>query len=284
MTADPEFVFQDSLLHILYKNHPWAPKLPKAEMFKEINLKRALEIYKERFSNANGFTFVIVGAFELNTIKPLLATYLGSLPTTGASSTFKDVGVRPVKGPLKKEIKKGTEPKSLVRIMWNGEVPYSNEENLKLQALAEALNIKIIEKLREELGQIYGGGVYGSMNKYPYSSFSAGVSFPCGPENVDKLITATLAEIEKVKTNGPTQADLDKVKETWKQQYQVNVKENSFWVRQLIQSAEMGTDAANVLTYEKRVDALTIKDLKDASNKYFDSKNYVQVVLDPEQK
>lgn len=284
MTADPEFVFQDSVLKILYKDHPWAPKLPKAEMFTRIDLKRALEIYKERFSSASGFTFVIVGAFDLNTIKQLLAAYLGALPATGAKSSFKDAGVRPVKGPLKKEIRKGTEPKSLVRIMWNGEVPYSSGENLKLQAVVEALNIKIIEKLREELGQIYGGGVYGSLSRYPYANFVAGVSFPCGPENVAKLTEATLAEIEKMKTNGPSPEDLSKVKETWKQQYQVSLRENAFWVRQLIQSVENGTDATNVLSYEKRVDALTGKDLKDAANKYFDTKNYVQFVLDPEQK
>jgi zinc protease len=282
MTADPEYVFQDSMLTVLYKKHPWAPRLPTADMFKQIDLQRAIEIYKERFGNANGFTFVIVGAFDIAKIKPLLATYLGSLPSTQLVSTFKDVGVRPVKGPLKKEVKKGTEPKSLVRLMWNGETKFSGDENLKLQALGEVLTITIIEKLREELGQIYSGGAYGSLNKLPYESFSAGVSFPCGPENVDKLISVTLTEIEKVKKNGPSKENLDKVRETWKQQYQVSTKDNGFWVRGLIQSVEYGTDPSRILTYPQRVDALTPKDLQDASVKYFDMKNYVQFILNPE--
>ena len=33
MAADPQFTFQDSVISILYKNHPWAPKLPKPENF-----------------------------------------------------------------------------------------------------------------------------------------------------------------------------------------------------------------------------------------------------------
>ena len=282
MASDPQFTFQDSVISILYKNQPWAPKLPKPENFSKIDEQRALDIYKERFGNANGFTFVLVGKFDLATIKPLLATYLGSLPSTQQKSTFKDVGLRPVKGTVKKEIRKGTEPKSFIRMFWNGEAPYSEAEHLKLEALTEVLNIKLIETLREDLSGIYGGGMYGNLNKYPYNYYSAGVSLPCGPENVDKLIKATMAEIEKMKANGPSETDLNKVKETWKQQYEVNIKDNTFWARQLLQSAELGSTGGEVLSYEKRIAALTPKDVKEAANKYLNMSNYVQVVLYPE--
>jgi zinc protease len=282
MMADPQFTYQDSLIKILYKNHPWAPKLPRPENFAQIDRQRVLQIYKERFGNANGFTFAIVGKFDLTEIKPLVATYLGSLPSTGQTSTFKDVGLRPAKGVIKKEVKKGTEQKSFIRIFWNGEAPYSDVEQLKLQALSEVLNIKLIENLREELSGIYGGGMYANLNKYPYNNYSVGVSLPCGPENVDQLIKATLTEIDKIKTDGPKEEDLNKVKETWRQQYEVNIKDNQFWARQLIQSVETGTNPQNVLTYPQRIAALTAKDVKDAANRYLDMKNYVQVVLYPE--
>jgi zinc protease len=167
-------------------------------------------------------------------------------------------------------------------MFWNGEAPYSDSEQLKLQALIEVLNIKLIESLREEMSGVYGGGMFGNLNKFPYNNFTIGASFPCGPENVDKLIAAALAEIEKIKTTGPSEADLNKVKETWKQQYEVNIKDNNFWARQLIQSIEYGSDASNVLSYEKRIAALTPKDVKETAAKYLDAKNYIQVVLNPE--
>jgi zinc protease len=282
MAADPQFTFQDSVISTLYRNHPWAPKLPKPENFGMINQQRAFDIYKERFGNANGFTFVLVGKFDVAAIKPLIATYLGSLPSTQQKSTFKDVGLRPVKGVVKKEIKKGTEPKSYIRMFWNGEAPFSDAEQLKVQALTEVINIKLIESLREELSGIYGGGMYGNLNKNPYNNYAFGVSLPCGPENVDKLIKATMAEIDKIKANGPTSDDLNKVKETWRQQYEVNIKDNAFWARQLMLSVESGSNPAEVLSYEKRIAALTPKDLKDAATKYLDMKNYVQIVLNPE--
>jgi zinc protease len=284
MTSDPQFTFQDSVFNILYRNHPWAPRLPKAETFSKIDQKRALAMYKERFSNANGFTFVFVGKFDVESLRPLIEAYLGALPTTNQISTFKDVGLRPVKGIVRKEVKKGTEPKSLIRMMWNGEAPYSEKENLKIQALSELMNIKITETLREDLSGIYGGGMYGSVNKFPYNNYTAGISIPCGPENVEKLMTATLEQIEKIKKSGPLESDLNKVKETWRQQHLVNLKENTFWARQLLMSEEMKSDPAELLNFEKKASALTPKDLQDAANKYLDMNNYVVIILNPETK
>jgi zinc protease len=281
MGSDPQYTFQDSVMTILYKNHPWAPRVPKSEIFGKIDDQRALQIYKERFGDASGFTFVLVGKFDLATVKPLLATYLGSLNASDKKSMFKDVGLRPAKG-IKKEIFKGTEPKSFIRMFWNGEAPYSIDDQLIMQALTEVLNIKLIEKLREDLAGIYGGGMYGALNKLPYNHFTMGASLPCGPENVDKLIAATHEEIEKIKTNGPAVEDLNKVKETWRQQHEVNLKENNYWARQLLQSVELGLDFQHVLSYEKRINMLTPADVKDAANKYLDMKNYTQIVLNPE--
>ena len=282
MTADPQYTFQAYMLDALYKDHPWAPTLPKPETFRKIDLDRSLEIYKDRFGNARDFTFVIVGKVDLDSIKPLLETYVGSLPSKAKNSSYKDVGLRPVKGPLKKEMNKGTEPKSLIRLFWNGETKYNEDELLKIQGLVEVMNIKIIETLREDLGGIYGGGMYGTVTKYPYGHYSFGISIPCGPENVDKLIAATLAEIDKIKKNGPSESDLKKVKETWKQQYLVNVKDNSFWARHLIQSIETGVDPARVLTYPKRVDALKPADVQAIAKKYLGN-TYLQFVLNPEE-
>jgi zinc protease len=282
MMSDPQFTFQDSIVKILYKNHPWAPQLPRPENFAQIDMDKALQVYNERFGDASGFTFVLVGKFDVTEIKPLLATYLGSLPAKGSKVGYKDSGVRPVKGVVKKEVRKGTEQKSFIRMFWNGEAPYSQEEQLKLQALTDVMNIKLIENLREELGSIYGGGMFGNLNKHPYNSFSVGVSLPCGPENVDALIKATHEQIQKMKAEGPTEDDLNKVKETWRQQHEVNLKDNGFWARQLIQSIETGTDPERVLNFESQLKALTPKDVQGAAKKYLDMKNYVQVVLYPE--
>ena len=214
MKANPSIYFSDTLTKIEFNNNPWANGLPQASDYDKINLDRSLSIYKTIFGNAYGMHFTFVGNIDVNKIKPLLETYLGSLPSSQKENKFTDEGLRPVKGIVETTIYKGAAKQSQVRIIFTGEAPYSHDENLKLKALLDALNIKFIEKLREEMGGIYGGGMGGSIINRPYNHYSITVSFPCGPENVDKLTKAALDLIKNAQTNGIEQSYLDKVKET----------------------------------------------------------------------
>ncbi|HCW07939.1 MAG TPA: peptidase M16 [Cytophagales bacterium] len=282
MMAMPQMVMQDTVQTVLYNKNPRRPGMPTPEDFSKINLDRAMEIYKERFSSAKNFTFFFVGSFDLAKMKLLVASYLGTLPVTEITTAYKDVGMRTIKGVVKKEVKRGAEPKSFISITFSGETPYSEDAQLKLFALTEVLNIKLIETLREDMGGIYGGGMRGSVNKLPYQNYNVSISLPCGPENVDKLIAATFAEINKIKTNGPSEVDLNKVKETYDKKHAEDMKDNNYWLRSLQQLVDFGNDPSNIQKGENKMKALTVKDIKDAANLYLNDKNYLQVVLNPE--
>jgi zinc protease len=243
-------------------------------------MNRAVEIYKSRFSNANGFTFLFVGSFDVAALKKLTEVYLASLPSTPASSSYKDVGLRPVKGVVKKEIYRGAEQKSLISMQFMGEAPFSEAERLKITMLVELMNIKITEKLREDLGGIYSARMSGTLSQDPYGHYAISCSIPCGPENVDKLIKAMWEEINKVK-GGPTEADLNKVKETMKNQWKESLKENSYWINKMSQWVELGTKPEDIFILDKRVDAITVKDIQMTASTYLNDKNYVQAVLYP---
>ncbi|MDZ4716608.1 MAG: insulinase family protein [Cytophagales bacterium] len=283
MLSDPRTIFQDSVQGLLYANHVRGPRFPRPKDFEKVSLDRVAAIYKERFGNARGWNFFVVGSFDMPSMKNLVASYIGTLPSGPATpSPFRDLGIRPVKGVVQKEIQKGKEPKSFISIAFTGETPFDGNEQLKLQALLDLMNIKLIETLREELSGIYGGGMNGSLSKNPYNSYTINVSLPCGPENVDRLIKATFDEIQKVKDNGPSAADLTKVKEAFSKKYMEDMKDNNYWLSSLQRSSEMGTNPATILTTEKRMNALTSKDLQEAARKYFNMKNYFQAVLNPE--
>ncbi|NDA62126.1 MAG: insulinase family protein, partial [Chitinophagia bacterium] len=146
-------------------------------------------------------------------------------------------------------MKKGAEKQSLVVMQYSAEMPYSKEADLQLTMLSEVMNIKIIEKLREEMGGIYGGGMRGGFTKRPYEHYSVGVSFPCGPENVDKLVAAYLGIVKEVAEKGIDEKDLAKVKETLKKQYDVQVKDNDYWLEGLSKSFIDQTDPSWILAY-----------------------------------
>lgn len=283
MLSDPRTIFNDSISRMMYGNHPRGPRLPRPQDFDRLSLDRAMEIYRERFGNANGWTFFIVGSFDPEAMKALVTTYLGSLPSAkGNTTAFKDLGIRPVSGVVKKEIRKGQEAQSLISMAFTGEIAFVPEEQLKLQALIDLVEIKLTETLREKLSGAYTSQISGNLSKNPYSNFSINIMIPCGPENVDKLIEAAQGEIKKIKDQGPSAEDLVKVKETFIKKHQENLKENSYWLNALQRSVELGQPPANILTVEKRMNALTAKELQERARIYFSMKNYFQAVLFPE--
>ncbi|MDO8287283.1 MAG: insulinase family protein [Rhodoferax sp.] len=282
--ARPESVFLDATQTTLFNDHPRLQLTPRPANFDQLNLERILAIYRDRFVSAKGLTFVFVGSFTVDAIKPLLARYLASLPTPDVATRYLDVGIRPVTGVVKKEVRSGTEPKSVVSITFSGAATYSEEEQLRLNALVEVINLRIIDVLREKLTLIYGGSMRGGLSRTPYTHYQLGLSLPCAPENVEKVIAAAMGEIQKIQDSGVEASDLAKVKQNWLTAHRKNLRENGYWLGRLQTAALYGTDPATILNYEKQVAAVTSADLQAAAQRYLKRDNYVQVVLYPEQK
>ena len=214
---------------------------------------------------------------------PLIEKYIASLPVTGKKFSFVDNKVRPITGSKKLNFNKGKEQKSLILAIYSGEVPYSEDLDLKLQAMSEVLNIRIIEELREKVQGIYGGGSFAALEKSPYSNYSFMLQLPCGPEKVDTLLKAVNNEFRLIADKGPEQSYLDKVKQQWKEQYRTSMKENGTWVSNLIELNEKKGDPKRFVNYEEFVDKLTVKDIQQAAKLVFDGKNQFTAVLMPEE-
>lgn len=281
MSANPQAAFFDTLISTMYKNNPLAPTVvPKAKDFDQINMARAVDIYNKEFGTADGYEFFFVGNIDPATAMPLIETYLGSLPVANITPSFKDNGVRATSGKL--VYKKGEEKKSMIFSLYNGATTYSEAAKLHADALAEVLNIKVVEELREKLGAIYGGGYFATVSKYPYAHYTIGMQLPCGPENVEKLLAAASQEIKTLQDKGPEAKDLDKVKNQWHEAHRTELQENSYWLETLSDIMFMGADKNAALNYDKLVDAITPADIKNAAQTFLKPSNEFQSVLYPE--
>ncbi|GGI57175.1 M16 family metallopeptidase [Winogradskyella haliclonae] len=280
--SNPNISFQLAVGKFLNEGNPRYTGLPSPEDLDKANYALAYEKYKERFANAGDFNFYFVGNIDDNKIGELAETYIASLPGNDTRETYKVPSFRPKTGAHELTVRKGSEPQSQVRLSWSGETEYNAKEARALDAVAEALSIKLIEKLREEEGGVYGAGARGSISKIPYGRFNFSISFPCAPENVDKLIAASIAEVEKIIENGPTDEDLDKVKKAKLLSRKDQLEQNRFWLN-VIRSADYNkSDINNVLNYEKNINALTKKDLQAVAKKYL-TKGYLKAILLPEE-
>lgn len=283
--ADPQTSFIDTLVKTFYNNSPLTPiAVPKPEYFDKVDMNRALEIYKERFGNAHGMNFAFVGSFDEAKLKPLVEKYIGGLPSVKKNFNYKDNGLRPIKGTKTLNVYKGQAEKSLILEIMNVEMPYSDDMALRVEAVKEVLNIRIIEELREKIQGIYGGGISIDVNKYPYQNYSSFIQLPTGPDKIDTLLKAMNSEIESIKLKGPSKENLDKVKMQWIESRRTAMKQNGTWLNYILTSKLENKNVDRFLNYEKYVNALTTQSVQDAAKKIFSGNNKVTAVLRPEKK
>jgi zinc protease len=282
-SLDPTNVFQDTVSATLSNNN-FRRMVTTLDRLNAASLDKAYAFYKQRFADANGFTFTLVGTFDVDKIKPLLEKYLGGLPSSGGNENYKNLGIHPPAGKITKDVYKGMGDKSSVQLVFNGGYDYNDGNNIQLDALNEILNIKLIERLREKEGQTYSPGVRANYTKLPEGRYSVTVFFGCAPANVDKLIAATLEEINKIKQNGPEAVDIQKFVAEQTRATEVQLKENGFWEGHLVSNSQNQENPDDALHAIADLNKVTPQTVKDAANKYLDENNFIKLILLPEKK
>lgn len=283
LTSNPQYAFFDTLSKSMFNNDPRAPiTIPTAADFDRINLDRILEIYQNELGYADDFHFFLVGNVDTATIVPLLEQYIGSLPVKGTKAAFKDNGLRPVTGRHLLDFQKGSEQQSLIFAQYFGDIDYSEDLALKANMVAEILNIKVIEEMREKMAAIYSGGFSAEVEKEPYPNYSIRLFLPCGPENVPLLLKETEKEIAHLKQNGVDKKDLDKVKLALLEKRKESIKTNGYWLGKLEQLQFWNYDQDRFLKMESIVNKISSADIKAAANRLFEGKNSFVAVLYPE--
>lgn len=278
---DPNSVFADSVAAIL-GNYNVRRTGPSVEKINQVSLDRAFEIYKDRFADASDFTFVFVGSFNPAELRPLLEQYLGSLPSGNRKETAKDLGIQIPAGKIDKKIYKGQEPKASVRLVFSGDYTWSEKHNNQLNALAEVLTIKLIERLREDEGGVYGVGARASYTKFPKGRYSFSISFGCAPENVEKLISSTLDEINKIRVNGALAGDIEKFIAEETRTTETQLKDNGFWLGYLTSQLQNEDEPKQVLSYLESLKELSPEALKATVQYRLNPDNFIRMVLLPE--
>ena len=279
--ASPEEAFGDTLSVTLSSHHPRTAPVTNATV-DSLDLGESMRFYRDRFADASDFTFVIVGNFTVDSIKPLVLTWLGGLPSTGRKETWKDIGLHTPTGVVTRDVKRGTEPKARTVIVFNGPFEWTRENRYALASLAEVMRMRYRDVLREELGGTYDVSVSQSSERDPHPEFQFSIDFGSAPERADSLRAAVFRELERIKRDGPTKEEIEKVREMQRRSEETEVKQNGFWISTLAAAARYGQDPRIVLRRSELRATLTPELVRDIARKYLDESRYVQVRLIPE--
>ena len=279
--ANPMTAFSDTISYALYGNHPRSFSM-KEEDVDKIDYDRVLEMYKDRFKDASDFTFIFVGNIKPEEVEPLIATYLGALPSVNRKETFRDNHIDMRQGDYKNIFSKKLEtPKASVLVINNGKCAYTLKNQIMMSMLSQILNIMYTESVREKEGGTYGVSAFGSLTKYPKEKAVLQIYFDTDPAKRAKMTDIILNELNQFVDQGPSAENLNKVKEFMLKKYKENAKENSYWVNILGEYFWEGTDMNT--GYTNTVNSITAKDLQEFTKALLEQNNRVEVSMTSEE-
>ena len=281
--ADPVTAFFDTVQVTLARNHPRRQPWTLAGV-EQMDLEKSFAFYRDRFGDAGDFTFVFVGNLDLEQLQPLVETYLGGLPAAGRQESARDVGIRPPTGVIEKTVFKGQDERGLawVYVTFTGPFAWNQQNRFEFNALLQLLDLRVMDVLRQELGEVYASQAEGNVSRIPVGSYELAISVPTSPESVGPLTSAIFGVIDDLQSAGPQASDVSKVREQLRQNREEDLRDNGFWLGALQWTYSNGEDPLGIVAYGQLLDGLTAAGLQLAAQRYLNKGNYVKVVLLPE--
>jgi zinc protease len=283
--ASPDAVFDQAIEAAISQNN--LRRQPEtAATVDQWNLATALAFYKARFADAGNFTFVFVGSFTPDAIKPLVETYIASLPATHAHETWRDRGIAPPTGVVDKTVEKGIAPKSEVAIVMSGPFEYDEAHILALRTMTLVLQSRLLDTIRQELGGTYAITATPDADKFPRPEYSIRIEWTCDPARTASLVQRVFEEIDFVKATVFSREQMAMMREGLLREYESNSQDNGYLLNQISRRYEDG-DAANIAAGDNlpaQIEALSGAAIQRAAQTYLNTANYVKVTRMPETK
>ncbi len=276
----PDYQFAVRSGEVLWQRHPRHAPAKPADV-ERADADQALAFYRDRFGDATDFTFVIVGAVDLAKLRPLVETYLASLPAKGRREQEKDTGARRIGGVVKKSWQLGQEPKARVSVQFLGDEAWTRDKERDMYVLNRVLSIRLREVMREDLGGVYGVGASGFLARSPHQERVFSVSFGADPQRVDELLAAARKEIAALQQDGASEEHLARVRKGFERERELQLKSNSFWAGWLETSARHGDDPKLVLDPAPMLARMTSRHVQAAAKRYLDARRYYQATMLP---
>lgn len=279
---DPEQRYADELHLLVTDNHPKSQPW-SVEEAEQIDPKIALDFYKQRFSKANNFTFVITGNIKEEEIKPLIEQYIASLPATDNNETWRDEKIRTVERNIHFSRNTALDEKTKVNLQFHKPIEnYISETRFRLGLYEELLQQELQAKLREELGEVYSIGVNASIDRYPTEWFNLLISFNAEPGHENNLIEVIQQVIKKSLSEPLSQDKLDNIKQQRRMTFTEGQQSNQFWLGQIVLYERENIDYYYFTHYMERLDAVTAKQIQETANMLFKDSYLITSIMRPD--
>jgi len=279
---NPKIKFNKELALFYYQNNPRI-QYDTNKSIDNLNRRKMLKIFKDRFSDMNNFVFLIIGDVELKTIKSLSCKYLGNLPTKERMENFIDREKPYLEGKQKFSRAYNNENISNIMLLYKSKLSYSLRTELIFDAISSILKVRLREVIREEKSGVYGISVNTKLSKIEKNRSEISIQFSCNPKRRAELISEVNKVIAKFKENPVSNKELTIYRKKFNKEYETDMKNNYYWLSKMIYSArDNNMSLDDIFELPKILSEISADEIQDMVNKIF-MKNVLQVELNPKE-
>jgi len=280
---DPEYRFGTEWALHLFGGNPRAAALD-AERIRGLDFEDTRRMVHDAFADASEFTYVLVGDFKLEEAKRLVLETIGAIP---AGTPDEPAVIEPMKtradGPARVEYPLARERRASVRMIWAAESPWTWEREARLEFLSMALNNRLLDALREDLGGTYVVSCSSVYTSLPVEQYAVVVSFETDPDRVDELIAEVRAEIAALTGGNFQQVYVDQIKAMVQRDYDGRNRTNEYWVSGLTNAIVNGLDFDILGRAKAGIEFIDLAGFTELATEIFTDAHAFVYVMTPEE-
>ncbi len=282
--SDPKMAWNDSV-QVMTTNYSPRTILQDEKMVAQVDLDKALAIYKQRFANPADFVFFFTGNIDPAdpAFRKMICKWIGGMKTTKKTETYINNNVRVILGVQKNYFTREmhTHTASNYIQYTSYDIPYNMENMLNIRMIGRILSTRYLESIREREGGSYGVGVAGRLYRTPEAEAELLMIFDTDPEKQEKLMGIIHEEVQTIIDNGPLANDLNKEKESMLKDYDENLEKNNYWQNTILYNYYFYNE--DYLTaYPEAVRNLSAESVQQMLKKLVSAGNVLEVVMLPE--
>ena len=280
IAKDPGFRFQNAMNKILYSNNPRVVELNE-ETLAKADLATIEKVYRQLFKDAAGATLRIVGNVDIETVKPLIDKYVGSIKAgKKATKINKENVIGFAKGQVNEVVEIPMEtPKSTVLQLYTAYMPVNTKTEVALEVAKYVLDMIYTKTIREEEGGTYGVGVAMVGQKRPVEMALIQVYFDTNPELAEKLGALAAKGLQELAANGPEADKFNMAIENLKKNIPESRISNSYWSGNISHYYKYKIDYD--VEYEEAVNTVTPDDVKAVLQAILAQNNVINITSTP---
>ena len=279
-SIDPGYAEFETLLDARYDDPRFL--LPTVDSLNSVTVEDIDRVYRDRFGDASDFAFSFSGDFDLDEATGLARHYLGTLPSTDRVEPVDYVEPAPPAGVVAEQTVAGEGAQASVALLFTAPATADRRDDIAAAILQEVVTARLTDVVREELGDSYSPFAFIQITDGGAPNVETYISNTTAPELLDEVVAAVSAQLDDLRSSGPTEREFAAASENVRQQLVLFSNEQ---VNDEVLS--VFTDPAGHASFDEFleqaqwVELIDAAEIRDAASRWLPADRYIEVRVLP---